>query len=70
MQLLSKAHRHVRHLISNAWKELNKGIPLAISLLPNIQASINTARMVQVMYSNNEDQRLPMLARAAHHFIV
>ncbi|RWR93550.1 S-+-linalool synthase [Cinnamomum micranthum f. kanehirae] len=59
---LESTQRHVRHLISNAWKELNKE---SLSPYPFsqtfVQASLNTARMVQVMYSYNKDQRLPML---------
>lgn len=59
---LESARQHVRRMISNAWKELNKEC-----LSPNpfsqsfVNASLNTARMVQVMYSYDKDQRLPVL---------
>ncbi|RWR97874.1 S-+-linalool synthase [Cinnamomum micranthum f. kanehirae] len=59
---LESARQHVRQMISNAWKGLNKEC-----LSPNpfsqsfVNASLNTARMVQVMYSYDKDQRLPVL---------
>nr|AFQ20808.1 S-(+)-linalool synthase [Cinnamomum osmophloeum] len=59
---LESARRHVRHMISNAWKELNKECLSPYPFSPTfIEASLNTTRMVQVMYSYDNDQRLPAL---------
>ncbi|KAJ8622295.1 hypothetical protein MRB53_030824 [Persea americana] len=59
---LESARRHVRHMISNAWKELNKECLSPYPFSPTfIEASLNTSRMVQVMYSYGNDQRLPAL---------
>ncbi|XP_068667824.1 (3S,6E)-nerolidol synthase 2, chloroplastic/mitochondrial-like [Aristolochia californica] len=59
---LQDAREHVMHLIDEEWKKLNKAC-----LSPNrfsstfTVASLNSARMVQVMYSYDDHQRLEAL---------
>nr|BBE32339.1 linalool/nerolidol synthase [Chengiopanax sciadophylloides] len=56
------ARQHVTHMISEAWKCLNKEC-----LLPNpfsatfTKAALNLARMVPLMYSYDDNHRLPVL---------
>ncbi|KAL5702321.1 hypothetical protein ACHQM5_027551 [Ranunculus cassubicifolius] len=58
------ARENVRNMISNMWKKLNQeyvsSCPFPLSFK---KASLNTARMVRLMYSYDENQRLPMLEK-------
>lgn len=62
---LESARLHVRQMISNAWKELNEECLSPNPFSPSfVNASLNTARMVQVMYNYDKDQRLPELEQS------
>ncbi|KAM0934676.1 putative S-linalool synthase [Dioscorea sansibarensis] len=58
-----EAHDHVMLMISRTWEALNKESFTQRSFpKPLINATLNLARMVRIMYSYNEDNhRLPML---------
>lgn len=59
---LESAQGHVRHMISNAWKELTEECLSPHPFSPTfVEASLNAARMVQVMYSYDKDQHLRAL---------
>ncbi|KAK2990975.1 hypothetical protein RJ640_005457 [Escallonia rubra] len=59
---IESAHQHITELISETWKRLNKEC-----LSPNpfsatfTRASLNLARMIPMMYSYDENHRLPEL---------
>ncbi|XP_058072978.1 (3S,6E)-nerolidol synthase 1-like [Magnolia sinica] len=53
---------HVMQMISMEWKKLNKELLSSNLFSPSFkEASLNTARMVQIMYSYDQNQRLPAL---------
>ncbi|KAG9454292.1 hypothetical protein H6P81_007196 [Aristolochia fimbriata] len=57
-----KASEHVKHLIKGEWKKLNRACLSPNSFSPAFTSgSLNAARMVRVMYSYDEDQRLVSL---------
>lgn len=59
---MEEAQEHVTNMISQEWKKLNK-----VLVSPNpfpaafTKASLNLARMVPLMYSYDNNQRLPYL---------
>lgn len=56
------AREHVRQMISRTWEILNKECFSRRTFSPYlVEASLNTARMVGVMYDYNGEQKLPML---------
>ncbi|KAL7606621.1 hypothetical protein Lser_V15G16599 [Lactuca serriola] len=59
---LENAQGHVMSMISNTWKQLNKEClsPNKFSA-PFIQACLNLARMVPMMYNYDENHSLPLL---------
>lgn len=61
---IENAREHVRKLIANSWKELNKEYlsptPFSLSFK---KASLNAAKMVRLMYSYDANQRLPSLEK-------
>ena len=58
-----EAHDHVMLMISRTWEALNKeSFTQSPFPKPLINATLNLARMVRIMYSyNDDDHRLPML---------
>ncbi|XP_042518572.1 (3S,6E)-nerolidol synthase 1-like [Macadamia integrifolia] len=59
---IEDAQAHVFHLISDSWKQLNQEILSWNSFLLSLtRVSLNTARMVSVMYAYDDSQRLPAL---------
>ena len=62
---IEEAREDVMRKISDAWKSLNKECLSPNPLSPAfVEASLNLARMVPMMYSYDENQRLPSLE---HH---
>ncbi|KAJ4788350.1 terpene synthase 14 [Rhynchospora pubera] len=59
---LEAAKLHTKKLISKSWEELNKEYFFNKSLSPYFkEASLNCARMVNVMYNYDEQQQLPLM---------
>lgn len=61
---LEEARNHVKEMISDAWKSLNKEClfphPFSTSIA---KASLNTARMVPLMYDYDENHHLPRIEK-------
>ena len=59
-----QALEHVSDMIEREWKQLNKGCFNLNnhSTRPLQEASLNLARVVPLMYSYDDNQRLPVLA--------
>ncbi|XP_047969110.1 tricyclene synthase Oc15, chloroplastic-like isoform X1 [Salvia hispanica] len=59
-----QAREHVSHMIEREWKRLNKECFNLnnYSIRPIQEVSLNLARMVPLMYSYDDNQRLPVLA--------
>ncbi|KAG6386927.1 hypothetical protein SASPL_152107 [Salvia splendens] len=59
-----QAREHVSHMIEREWKRLNKECfnMNNHSTRPFQEAALNLARMVPLMYSYDDNQRLPVLA--------
>ncbi|KAL5976109.1 hypothetical protein ACLOJK_020439 [Asimina triloba] len=58
----SVARDHVMHRISQEWKELNKECLYSTLFSPSFkEACLNTARFVPILYSYDQNQRLPAL---------
>uniref|UniRef100_J3LVN5 Terpene synthase metal-binding domain-containing protein n=1 Tax=Oryza brachyantha TaxID=4533 RepID=J3LVN5_ORYBR len=56
------AKKHIMYMISKTWEELNTECFCTKSFSPVFQeVSLNLARMVRVMYTYNEKQKLPIL---------
>ncbi|TVU07187.1 hypothetical protein EJB05_47230, partial [Eragrostis curvula] len=64
-------NQHIRSLISKAWEELNKEC-FSIKSFPPIfqEVSLNFARMVRVMYSYDEKQKLSILEEYANFLLL
>ncbi|KAJ3685746.1 hypothetical protein LUZ61_014910 [Rhynchospora tenuis] len=59
---LDAAKLHTNKLITKSWEDLNKEYFFNKSFSPYFkEASLNCARMVSVMYSYNEEKKLPLL---------
>ncbi|XP_064979856.1 probable terpene synthase 13 [Musa acuminata AAA Group] len=59
---VESAREHVMQMICKAWEELNKESFSSSSFSQDfVTACLNTARMVKLMYSYNEEHKLPML---------
>ncbi|CAL9106567.1 unnamed protein product [Musa textilis] len=59
---VESAREHVMQMICKAWEELNKESLSSSSFSQDfVTACLNTARMVKLMYSYNEEHKLPML---------
>ncbi|XP_077223791.1 (3S,6E)-nerolidol synthase 1-like [Tasmannia lanceolata] len=59
---LENACEEVENMISNAWKKLNEECLCSNQFSPSFkEGSLNIARMVEVMYSYDQNQRLPAL---------
>ncbi|XP_077243409.1 (3S,6E)-nerolidol synthase 1-like [Tasmannia lanceolata] len=59
---LENAREEVKYMISNAWKKLNEECLCSNQFSPCFkEASLNAARMIEVMYSYDHNQRLPAL---------
>ena len=59
---IEEAREQIIQKISDAWKCLNKECLSANSLPPKfVKASLNLARLVPLMYSYDDNQRLPSL---------
>nr|WHU05656.1 terpene synthase TPS9 [Freesia caryophyllacea] len=59
---MESARDHVMKIISTSWENLNKDCFSSSHFAPNlVTASLNLARMVEVMYSYDNDQNLPIL---------
>ncbi|PIA58425.1 hypothetical protein AQUCO_00500390v1 [Aquilegia coerulea] len=61
---MESARQHVTNMISNTWKKLNKECLLPSSFSPSFKKALfNATRMVRLMYSYDENQRLPILEK-------
>ncbi|XP_043687402.1 (3S,6E)-nerolidol synthase 1-like [Telopea speciosissima] len=59
---MESAREHVFDLISDSWKQLNRETLEWSSFSPSLmRVSLNSARMVKVMYGYDDNQRLPAL---------
>ncbi|XP_077242055.1 (3S,6E)-nerolidol synthase 1-like [Tasmannia lanceolata] len=59
---LENAREEMKYMISNAWKKLNEECLCSNQFSPSFkEGSLNFARMVEVMYSYDHNQRLPAL---------
>ncbi|XP_077243410.1 (3S,6E)-nerolidol synthase 1-like [Tasmannia lanceolata] len=59
---LENAREEVKYMISNAWKKLNEECLCSNQFSPCFkEASLSAARMIEVMYSYDHNQRLPAL---------
>ncbi|XP_068645867.1 (3S,6E)-nerolidol synthase 1-like [Aristolochia californica] len=67
---VEKAREHVVHLITGEWKKLNKACLSPNSFSPAFTSgSLNSTRMVQVMYSYNEDHLLESLEQHTDYLL-
>lgn len=62
---LETTRNHIANLISNAWKNLNKQCLSSNNPFPPafIEASLNIARFVPILYGYDQNQNLPMLEK-------
>ncbi|PIA58446.1 hypothetical protein AQUCO_00500402v1 [Aquilegia coerulea] len=61
---MESAREYVANMIANTWKKLNKEYLLPSPLSPSLKkAVVNTARMVRLIYSYDDNQRLPILEK-------
>ncbi|KAL3850833.1 hypothetical protein ACJIZ3_012715 [Penstemon smallii] len=62
---VEQAREHVNDMVASEWKRLNKecffNLNHVVSASSFIKASLNLARMVPLMYSYDDNQRLPVL---------